>query len=414
MSVNAHKKRVYKVVLTGGPCGGKTTGQERLAAFFEGLGWRVFRVPETATILLGGGVKFADLSPKQSYDFQVGLMKTMMTIEDVYFKLGDSVDNKDVLIICDRGTYDPSAYMDDAGWHRLLQTLGVNAVEVRDNRYNQIVHMVTAADGAEDFYTLSNNTTRSEGLGAAREQDRKTHEAWIGHPYFDIVENTDTRNFEDKIKRLIQVVCDRANVYYGDRLAPDSIKRKFLVVEVYPEKFPKYEEFIVLHDYLNVPATEPADTQIRIRKRGKKGAWNFSHTTRHKVAGKKIETRMQISDREYSAYRKHRDPSRSTLYKRRRCFMFGKQYYHLDFYEAGCPSACRNLMLMETYTTVPVGQDLSLPDCVKVAKEVTGDLGYSMYHLAEISPSPVVRAAMNGFLPKKAHESDSTSSLECP
>ena len=33
--------QVYKLVLTGGPCGGKTTGQERLATFFEGLGWKV-------------------------------------------------------------------------------------------------------------------------------------------------------------------------------------------------------------------------------------------------------------------------------------------------------------------------------------------------------------------------------------
>ena len=40
----------------GGPCGGKTTAQNRLATFFESLGWRVFRVPETATILLNGGV----------------------------------------------------------------------------------------------------------------------------------------------------------------------------------------------------------------------------------------------------------------------------------------------------------------------------------------------------------------------
>lgn len=28
-----------------------------------------------------------------------------------------------------------------------------NNVELRDNRYNQIVHMVTAAKGAEDFYS---------------------------------------------------------------------------------------------------------------------------------------------------------------------------------------------------------------------------------------------------------------------
>ena len=34
-----------------------------------------------------------------------------------------------------------------------MSTNGWNSVELRDNRYNLIVHMVTAANGAEDFYS---------------------------------------------------------------------------------------------------------------------------------------------------------------------------------------------------------------------------------------------------------------------
>ncbi|XP_028028631.1 TRPL translocation defect protein 14-like [Bombyx mandarina] len=63
---NQSQKIVYKLVLTGGPCGGKTTGQSRLSTFFENLGWKVFRVPETATVLLSGGIKFADLSSEEA------------------------------------------------------------------------------------------------------------------------------------------------------------------------------------------------------------------------------------------------------------------------------------------------------------------------------------------------------------
>ena len=62
--------KTWRLVLTGGPCGGKTTAQNRLATFFESLGWRVFRVPETATILLNGGVRrdsAADLTNKRSF-----------------------------------------------------------------------------------------------------------------------------------------------------------------------------------------------------------------------------------------------------------------------------------------------------------------------------------------------------------
>lgn len=38
-------------------------------------------------------------------------------------------------------------------WEKMMSSNGWNSVELRDNRYNQIIHMVTAANGAEDFYT---------------------------------------------------------------------------------------------------------------------------------------------------------------------------------------------------------------------------------------------------------------------
>lgn len=43
---------IKKIVLTGGPCAGKSTVQTMLSDVFENMGWKVFRVPETATILL--------------------------------------------------------------------------------------------------------------------------------------------------------------------------------------------------------------------------------------------------------------------------------------------------------------------------------------------------------------------------
>ena len=71
MAEEQRKRKVWKLVLTGGPCGGKTTGQTRLATFFENLGWKVYRVPETANILLSGGVNFAELTDEAAEKFQV-------------------------------------------------------------------------------------------------------------------------------------------------------------------------------------------------------------------------------------------------------------------------------------------------------------------------------------------------------
>ena len=71
MAEKQAERKIWKLVLTGGPCGGKTTGQARLSTFFENLGWKVYRVPETANVLLAGGVNFAELSPQAAENFQV-------------------------------------------------------------------------------------------------------------------------------------------------------------------------------------------------------------------------------------------------------------------------------------------------------------------------------------------------------
>ena len=86
------ERKIWKLVLTGGPCGGKTTGQTRLSTFFENLGWKVYRVPETANILLGGGVKFEKLTAEAQEKFQENLLKTMMQIENSFFDLASSLD----------------------------------------------------------------------------------------------------------------------------------------------------------------------------------------------------------------------------------------------------------------------------------------------------------------------------------
>lgn len=96
---------------------------------------------------------------------------------------------------------------------------------------------------------------------------------------------------------MIQVICDRAGIDYGDRLAPGSKKRKFLVTKLLEEKFRKYQEFDVIHDYLKSP--DKPDCQARIRRRGQDGKFSYTHTIRRTVNGNKVETRMQISEREY-------------------------------------------------------------------------------------------------------------------
>lgn len=90
MEAEQKKRKIWKLVLTGGPCGGKTTGQARLSTFFENLGWKVYRVPETATVLLGGGVNFAELPDYAQIEFQIlGITTAEFSV------VGKSVEDND-------------------------------------------------------------------------------------------------------------------------------------------------------------------------------------------------------------------------------------------------------------------------------------------------------------------------------
>ena len=71
---------------------------------------------------------------------------------------------------------------------------GLNLIE---KRYDAIVHMVTAAEGAEEFYNLSNEA-RYENAEQARARDKALRECYLGHHQYFMVDNK-AKNFEDKI-----------------------------------------------------------------------------------------------------------------------------------------------------------------------------------------------------------------------
>ncbi|XP_044731899.1 TRPL translocation defect protein 14 isoform X2 [Chrysoperla carnea] len=375
------EKRVYRLVLTGGPCGGKTTGQSRLSTFFENMGWKVFRVPETATVLLSGGVKFSDLSEQEALKFQENLLRTMMQIENTFFELGRS-STKNCLIICDRGAMDASAFISKEKWEKMMQNNGWNSVELRDNRYNHIVHMVSAANGAEDFYSCEDHACRSEGVVLARERDYNAASAWIGHPYFDVIDNS--TDFETKIKRMIECVCQKLGIDTGDRLKINSRKLKFLVEGPLPpdDKFPTgFQDFDVVHNYLQ---TKSPKMQARLRKRGQNGHWSYIHTIRKpRICGQVVEVRTQLTHRDYVNMLSQKDEDHFPIYKKRRCFIINNQYYQLDIYKKPAHPRCKGMILLETYTSQDEAHlDQCLPKFLKIVKNVTGNPDYSMFNLS--------------------------------
>lgn len=104
---------------------------------------------------------------------------------------------------------DGSAYVSRGQWQALMDDLGVSTAQIRDNRYDAVVHMVTAADGAEDFY-LSQiaGEARYESKDEAKEKDELLRQAYMGHQKWILINNRDCIDFKDKIQKSKEAVLD--------------------------------------------------------------------------------------------------------------------------------------------------------------------------------------------------------------
>jgi CYTH domain-containing protein/predicted ATPase len=350
---------IYRIVLTGGPCGGKSTALAHIAERMQGLGFDVYRVAEAATLILGGGARTGDLSASQVVQLQESIVRVMMVLEDAFYALARSTGRPSI-ILCDRGVMDATAYLPAKAWTALLDEHNWTVVGLRDKRYEAVIHLVTAADGAERFYTTANNTIRSETPEQARVMDARVRDAWVGHPHLRIIDNS--TDFAHKIQRVVAAVCNVVGMP-----EPQEIERRFLVrrspkTDAMPVRF---EECDIEQIYL----LSPEGLEVRLRRRGQNGSYTYTHTVRKPVAaGQRVEIKHQIMGREYLSLLAQADPARRPIRKRRRVFLWRNQYFELDTFIDPRPG----LELLELELE-DIKSRIDLPPFIEIEREVTDD-----------------------------------------
>ena len=58
--------------------------------------------------------------PEKHFFVQENLLKTMIQIENTFFDLAMATEDRNVLVICDRGTMDASAFISREQWEHIL------------------------------------------------------------------------------------------------------------------------------------------------------------------------------------------------------------------------------------------------------------------------------------------------------
>ncbi len=176
-----------RIVLTGGPGGGKTTAAD---LFRRGLGERVVIVPEAATLLFAGGFPRAT-EPSAQRCAQRAIFHVQRNLEDV-----PSARFPDRILLCDRGTIDGAAYWPVDHARGFFDDVGTTEADELE-RYDAVLFFESAAVGG--IAIEGGNPIRNESILRATELDARLRALWSKHPRFVLVPH-DT-SFVRKIMR---------------------------------------------------------------------------------------------------------------------------------------------------------------------------------------------------------------------
>jgi len=181
-----HRRR--RIVLTGGPGGGKTAVLELVRQSFCS---HVKVLPEAAGILFAGGFpRGGDGETRRAAQRAIFYVQREL-------ELAADAENL-AIVLCDRGTVDGTAYWPgpDDFWAALGTTL-----DEQLRRYDAVIHLRTPALGQGYNHQ---NPLRLESAAQAAEIDERLASAWTRHPRrFEVASTPD---FLDKAGRVLEIL----------------------------------------------------------------------------------------------------------------------------------------------------------------------------------------------------------------
>ena len=357
-------KKITKIVLSGGPCAGKTSALSAIKKEFEPMGYTVLTVAETATEMINGGV--APWTCGKPADFQRLRLELQLEKESVYERAAGTMPCEKVLIVCDRGALDSKCYMTDETFRETLASLGKSETELRDS-YDAVFHLVSAAKGDGSYYVTGKGTGRGESAERSAQLDDLVISAWCGHPHLRLIGCFS--DFGDKMKKLNKEIAS----FLGEP-EPLEIERKYLI---------EYPDIDMLSSSPFCRKTEIEQIYLaggkgRIRRRGDNGSYLYFHTVKRGIDPlKRVEIERRITADEYEDLKRFADPERKTLMKERYCLVYKEQYFEIDVFPFWSDKALMEIELADESDAV------DLPPFIKVTREVTGEGEYKNSTIAK-------------------------------
>lgn len=206
------QNQAIKICFTGGPVAGKTTATTMISQRLTELGYKVFTVPEAKKVHQMGGIPLFKPTSTKADKIQdiIELLRLQMRLEDYFENLAHLQETKAVIFI-EGGCMEYQAYLEPDLWQAVLSETNWNQSYLNSKRYHHVIHLTTAAEGAEDYFLLESNKDKRGNfdLSSARELDYKLQQAYmIDNPNHIIVTNKPGQNFEEKIEYVYERIVE--------------------------------------------------------------------------------------------------------------------------------------------------------------------------------------------------------------
>ena len=369
--------RVHRIVITGGLCAGKTTAMSKLSLRLSNMGFAVYVVPELATLTITGGANPMGYQTTEFVAWETAILRAQMDLEDRFAEIATNCTPKQhAVLLCDRGTMDVLAYVGHDTFEEILEENNWTIPQLRDQRYNAVVHLVTAAIGAEAFYTLENNKARMETVSEARDLDDRLSRAWIGHNSLHIIENSTNGSFEEKMIRVQTTVCEALGVP-----APRA-KPRWWIVDVDEDFLVQFKErrniaeWELLHTFLKT--ADGSESRVTKKSQGLSTTYHL-RLQGEMVHGEQSVSERTLSFREYKTLLKEADPARTPIVKNRRAFIWNNEYYMLDtFHSPPAAAGTKTLFIEKPLESLPESVR-ELPPFITLVEDVTTKKWFSSF-----------------------------------
>lgn len=357
--------KILKVVLTGGPCGGKTTTIEEIKKYLKKREIPFLIVPETATELIMSGIKPGEIP---TYDFQSLVLKKQLSKEEITEEYAKKIcQNKPIcVIIYDRGILDNKAYLENiVDFQKLVTAEGLNEINLLD-KYDLVLDLLSLATCKPESYNLLNEA-RTEDIAQAKDLDRKTTLSWIAHRNLKILSSKVPQEVE--LKEILKEIDEFISGIRTKHIRRFLVNNNSSNYNIYNEN--NSQDIYVTNYYLE---GTNSNYQYVVSRRTLKNEDSYIFNVYKEQNGirKIIEDKHITQEEYYNLINQNKIIKKEC--RKETCFIYNNQKYTLCFYD--------DLTILELETNAD--NKIYFPDNIDIITEINDYADKSVIHKKRI------------------------------